>query len=489
VTADMDVAINAYIYLYPLVTMEITRQQAISGNAPGHGPMNTFSHLREFPAADFRSVVRPNFDTLYSSAWLDLTGGPVVVSAGADPDGRYYELPMYDMWTDVFAVPGQRTTGTAPGSWAVVPPGWQGSLPAGADRVDAPTPHVWIIGRTQTNGPADYPVVHKIQDAFELVPPSFVGARLVTADVDLRADLETPPLEQVNNMSADDFFTRGLGLMQRHPPHLTDWSLLAQMHRLGLVAGTRFADLEPGLRAALQDVPAVALQAMRQALPRLARVVNGWQMNIDTMGVYGNFYLKRAVVAMVGLGANAAEDAVYPALVADADGRPLTGDHDYVLHFDRDELPPVHAFWSVTMYDAEGFQAANALNRFALGNRDALRYNPDGSLDLYLQHVLPEPSREANWLPAPRGPLGVTMRLYSPRASVLTGTWAPPAVRRAGLPRLYPVLLLYLAWLACLSWSQRSNSMATMRSSCTPAASSDASHTIGGPITAGSRNL
>jgi hypothetical protein len=441
-TADMgpgearDVAISAYIYLYPLVTMELTRQQATNieaGKRPGCGPMNTFSHMREFPAAEFKTVVRPNFDTLYSSAWLDLTGGPVVVSAGADPDGRYYELPMYDMWTDVFAVPGQRTTGTAAGSWAVVPPGWPGSLPGGVDRIEAPTPHVWIIGLTQTNGPTDYPAVHKIQDAFCLTPLSHWGheAPPMTAVIDPDVDLETPPLEQVHSMSADEFFTRGLGLMRRHPPHLTDWSLLAQMRRLGLVAGAGFADLEADIRAALQDVPGAALQAMQQAFPRLAKVVNGWQVNIDTMGVYGNFYVKRAVIAMVGLGANAPEDAVYPVLLSDADGHPLTGENDYVLHFDRDELPPVHAFWSVTMYDAEGFQAANPLNRFAIGDRDALRYNPDGSLDLYLQHTSPGPDRDANWLPAPRGPLGVTMRLYSPKASVLTGTWTPPAVRRA----------------------------------------------------------
>jgi hypothetical protein len=440
-TADIDpgeargVGINAYIYLYPLVTMEMTRQQTTNfeaGNSPGRGPMNTFSHIREFPAADFKAVVRPNFDTLYSSAWLDLTGGPVVVSAGADADGRYYELPMYDMWTDVFAVPGQRTTGTAPGSWAVVPPGWPGRLPADVDRIDAPTPHVWIIGRTQTNGPADYPAVHKIQDAFDLTPLSHWGGQAppVTAVIDPGVDMDTPPLEQVNTMSADEFFTRSLGLMRRHPPHLTDWSLLALMRRLGLVAGARFTDLEPDVRATLQEVPAMALQAMQQAFPRLAKVVNGWQMNIDTMGVYGNFYVKRAVVAMAGLGANSPEDAVYPVLLADADGRPLTGENDYVLHFDQDELPPVHAFWSVTMYDAEGFQAANPLNRFAIGDRDPLRYNRDGSLDLYLQHASPGPDREANWLPAPEGPLGVTMRLYSPKASVLTGTWAPPPVRR-----------------------------------------------------------
>jgi len=441
-TADMDsgeahsVAVSAYICLYPLVTMEITRLQATNvepGQRPGFGPMNAFSHIREFPAADFKAVVRPNFDTLYSSAWLDLTGGPMVVSAGADPDGRYYELPMYDMWTDAFAVPGQRTTGTGAGVWAVIPPGWQGSLPRGVDRIDAPTPRVWIIGRTQTNGPADYPAVHKMQDSFGLIPLAHWGGQAppVTAAIDPAVDVQTPPLDQVNGMSAAEFFDLGLSLMKLHPPHLTDWSLIAQMRRLGLAAGARVDDLDPEVRDLLDDVPAQALQMMRQALPQLAKVVNGWQMNIDTMGVYGNFYVKRAIVAMMGLGANAAEDAIYPMLMADADGQPIIGDHDYVLHFGPDELPPVHAFWSVTMYDAAGFQAANPLNRFAIGDRDPLQYNADGSLDLYLQHESPGTEREANWLPAPRGPLGITMRLYSPQASVLTGTWAPPAVRRA----------------------------------------------------------
>ena len=430
-----DVGINAYIYLYPLVTMDLTRKQAVNiepGKRPGFGPMNTFSHIREFPPADFKAVVRPNFDTLYSSAWLDLTGGPVVVSAGADPDGRYYELPMYDMWTDVFAVPGQRTTGTEAGNWAVTPPGWQGGLPDGVDRIDSPTPYVWIIGRTQTNGPGDYPTVHKIQDTFLVTPLAHWGGQAppVTATIDPAVDMETPTLDQVNSMSAEEFFDYGLGLMTLQPPHLTDWSLIAQMRRLGLVAGARFADLDPAVQSALRDVPAAALQAMQQAFPRIAKVVNGWQMNIDTMGVYGNFYVKRAIVTMVGLGANSAEDAVYPILMADADGRPLNGNNDYVLHFDQDGLPPVHAFWSVTMYDAEGFQAANSLNRFAIGDRDPLQYNADGSLDLYIQHTSPGPDKETNWLPAPNGPLGITLRLYSPKASVLNGTWTPPDVRR-----------------------------------------------------------
>ena len=161
------------------------------------------------------------------------------------------------------------------------------------------------------------------------------------------------------------------------------------------------------------------------------RSVNGWETNTDSIGVYGNFYLKRAIVSMVGLGANQPDDAIYPLNVADGNGQPLDGTHDYILHFEQDQLPPVDAFWSVTMYDAEGFPAANPINRFAIGDRDDLTYKEDGSLDLYVQHDGPGDGHASNWLPAPRGPLAVTMRLYAPAPQALDGRWTPPPIRRA----------------------------------------------------------
>lgn len=431
-----EIAVEGYVYFYPMLSMDVTRRMMTnvpSGVKSGFGPANCFHHMPAFPDADLRVVVRPNFDTLYSSAWLDLTHEPHVVSA-PDTNGRYYMLPMLDMWSDVFAVPGKRTSGTAAAHYAVVPQGWKGTLPGGVQRIEAPTPHVWIIGRTQTNGAADYAAVAKVQEGYRITPLSQWGKppQVVEFKPDPTVDMKVDPLTQVNTMSAARYYGYAAELLKLNPPHITDWSTIARLAKLGIEPGKSFEfdKAAPEVQRAMERAVVDGLQSMKSKVPTLARVVNGWQMNTDTMGVYGNYYLKRAIVAMVGLGANQPEDAVYPLCVGDADGKPLDGNHNYVLHFDKDQLPPVDAFWSVTMYDAEGFQSANEINRFAIGDRDALKYNADGSLDLYIQHASPGADKVSNWLPAPTSALGVTMRLYAPRAQVLDGRWVPPAIRR-----------------------------------------------------------
>lgn len=432
-----EIGIEAYHYLYPLILMDITRRVTTNlepTRKPGMWPMNVFHHMRAFPTADFREVVRPNFDTLYSIAWLNLTKEPMVVSV-PDTHGRYYLLPMLDMWSDVFAVPGKRTSGTSAANFAVVSQGWKGKLPERVERIEAPTPYVWIIGRTQTNGPKDYDDVHKVQDGYTVTPLSQWGKKPEPAKAVIApgVDMKTPPLVQVNTMPAARFFSYGAELMKLSPPHVTDWSTVARLKRIGIEAGKSFDfdKASPAVRAALERATVDGLKVMKDKTPTMARVVNGWQMNTDTMGVYGNYYLKRAIVAMVGLGANQPQDAIYPLNVSDADGKPLDGTNKYVLHFKKEELPPVGAFWSLTMYDAEGFQVANKLDRFAIGDRDELKYNADGSLDIFMQHESPDKDKESNWLPSPaQGVLGVTMRLYAPEAQVIDGRWAPPAIKR-----------------------------------------------------------
>jgi hypothetical protein len=433
------IGVDAYLYFYPLITMDLTRKQSTNiepGKEIGKGPMNMFVSVPTYPPADFKGVVRPNFDTLYSIAWLDLTKEPMIVSA-PDTNGRYYLLPMLDMWTDVFASPGWRTTGTQAANFLIAPPGWSGDTPTGMTRIDAPTPYVWIIGRTKTDGPQDYDAVHKIQAAYKITPLS-QNYSPPTVTIDASVDMKTPPKVQIDIMPAEKYFAYAAELLKVIPPRITDQPMIAQLKKIGFERGKSFEldKANPAIRKGLQGASEDAQQLMAWKIPTLARVVNGWSMNTDTMGVYGNYYLKRAIVAQLGLGANLPEDAIYPLNLADETGKPLDGANKYTLHFEKGATPPVDAFWSVTLYDTGGFQVANALNRFTVSSWMPFKYNVDGSLDLYFQNESPGSDKEANWLPAPKGPFNLTMRLYAPRSEALTGKWDPPPVTRVSLPSI-----------------------------------------------------
>jgi hypothetical protein len=395
--------------------------------------MNVMFNVPTFPTADMRQVVRPNFDTLYSLAYLDLTKEPMTVSV-PDTGGRYYLLPMLDMWSDVFASPGWRTTGTQAGNFLITPRGWSGTVPAGFTQIEAPTPYVWIIGRTKTDGPPDYDAVHQIQAGYKITPLSEWGKtpKPVEVKLDPNIDMKTPPKIQVDTMKGGAYFGYAAELLKLQPAHLTDQPIIARMKRIGIEPGKSFdvSKVDPVVRKALEDAPATAQQLMAWKVPTIARVVNYWSMNTDTMGVYGNYYLKRAIVAQLGLGANLPEDAIYPLNLADETGKPLDGASKYTIHFDKGAAPPANAFWSVTLYDGDGFQVANSLNRFAVSSWMSFKYNPDGSLDLYFQNESPGANKEANWLPAPKGPFNLTMRLYAPKSEALTGKWNPPPITK-----------------------------------------------------------
>src|SRR5580698_10210828 len=257
------IAADAYIYFYPLVTMDVTRKQ-LTNVEPGKGvgsPMNVLFNVPAFPTADMRQVVRPNFDTLYSFGYLDLTKEPMVVSV-PDTGGRYYLLPMLDMWTDVFASPGWRTTGTQAGNFLVTPRGWSGTVPAGFTQIEAPTPYVWIIGRTKTDGPADYDAVHKIQAGYKITPLSDWGKtpKPVEVKLDPSIDMKTPPKIQVDTMKGGDYFAYATELHKLKPPHLTAEPIIAQMKRIGIESGKSLdiSKLDPAVRNALEDAPTAA---------------------------------------------------------------------------------------------------------------------------------------------------------------------------------------------------------------------------------------
>ena len=259
------IGVDAYLYFYPLITMDVTRKQSTNigpGKEIAKGPMNMFVSVPTYPPADVKLVVRPNFDTLYSVAWLDLTKEPMIVSV-PDTNGRYYLLPMLDMWTDVFASPGWRTTGTQAGNFLVTPPGWTGDTPSGMTRIDAPTPYVWIIGRTKTDGPQDYDAVHKIQAGYKTTPLS-QNYSPPTVTIDPSVDMKTPPKVQVDTMPAEKYFAYAAELLKVIPPHITDQPMIAQLKKIGFEPGKSFEldKANPAVRKALESASDDARQLM-----------------------------------------------------------------------------------------------------------------------------------------------------------------------------------------------------------------------------------
>ena len=434
---------DAYIYGYPLITMDLTRQVTTNVAAPEglRAPMGQFINAREYPTAAYRDVTAPNADTLYSVAWLDLSKEPYVLSLPDEGD-RYYLMPMLSGWTDVFQVPGKRTTGDKAQTYAITGPGWKGSLPAGVTEYKSPTSMVWILGRAYCTGtPEDYKAVHALQDQYKLVPLSAYGKPYTPppAKVDLGIDMKTPVRDQVNRMDAATYFKRLAALMKDNPPASEDTEIVARMAKIGVVPGQDFdiGKLDPAVAQALQSVPKSAIDKIMAHLKAAGAVVNGWEV-ITKTGLYRTDYLQRALIAAIGLGANRPQDAVYPVDEVDRDSQPLNGasNNKYVMHFAKDETPPVKAFWSLTMYDPQYFFVANPLNKYTVSPRNALKYNPDGSLDVYVQNQSPGAEWEANWLPAPTGDFILMMRLYWPQEtppSIIDGSWiVPPVIRDGG---------------------------------------------------------
>ena len=428
---------DAFLFGYPLVLVDVTRQVStnVAAATADKAPMNQLAHKRAFPDYTFTDVVSPNADTLYSVAWLDLAKEPIVLSVPAIKD-RFYMVELMGAWTDVFASPGSRTTGTDKGDFAIVGPSWRGDLPAGTKAIQSPTNLAWMIGRTQTNGKSDYKAVHAIQDQFALTPLSAWGkpaTKPAAGQVDASVDMKTPPPAQVAKMDAATFFGRLNRLMQDNPPAAADAPALARFAKLGIAPGKPFevATLDPSLASALEE----GMQAGREKLLAAAKAshgteVNGWTILPGNVANFGTDYTFRAVVALVGLGANLPSDAIYPHAVADSEGQPLSGANRYTMHFAKDQLPPVKAFWSITTYNDKQNFIQNPIDRYAIGDRDALKRDADGGLTLYFQKDSPGKDKESNWLPVPEGAFNLFMRLYWPEQAIADGTWKMPPVER-----------------------------------------------------------
>ena len=435
-TDKIKLGAQAYLYGYPLVLMDLTR----ANSALSMGPENQLHFTREFPDANFKGVVRPNADTLYTSSFIDMQEGPWVLDMPANTE-RYELIPLMDAWSHVFASPGTRQGGAHDRCFLLAGPTWQGSAPPELELLRSPTRMVWLLGRTQTNGSADYPAVHRIQNRLRLQSladwqqqrgqqrgqtPLLKGSVPIES---IESIQPISPLAQMEGLSAEDFFVRLMRLMADNPGAAEDAPMLQAMAGLGLVPGQTVQLAWPG-RWRLALGRWLADRQVGKALKQ-ASADGAWFTPPLLLGQYGMNYDMRAAVARVGLGANLPQDAMYPNTRVDHQGQPLNGKHRYRLHFEASQLPPVKAFWSITAYGADDFFIDNPLHRFALGDRDPLLFNPDGSLDLWIQAQSPEPAKQSNWLPVQEGAAFLlNARLYWPKPQALDGRWQMPRVER-----------------------------------------------------------
>ncbi len=430
-----EIAEEAYIYGYPLLTMEMTRRVMTNVAAPNatRAPMGQIVRVRGYPDASYRDVTAPNADTLYTTIWLDVAKEPWVLSI-PDMGDRYYLFPMLDAWTTVFQVPGKRTTGDKAQKYAITGPGWKGELPEGVKEYKSPTSLVWILGRIYCSGtPEDYKAVHEVQDQCTAVPLGSYGKEFKPpeANVDPAIDMKTPVREQVNSLDAVSYFKLLAELMKSNPPAQADAPILAKMAKIGIAPGE--FDATKLDAAAVSDVPKHAFAKIMGYFKNVGKPVNGWMFTTKA-GIYGTDYLDRALVTAIGLGANRPQDAVYPTSTADSDGKPYDGANKYVMHFDKGQMPPVDGFWSLTMYDSDYFFVNNPLNRYTVSSRSKFKTNADGSVNVLIQHENPGAEMEPNWLPAPKGKFILMLRLYWPKEkdpSIIDGSWVIPPVKIA----------------------------------------------------------
>ena len=433
------IAVDAYIYGYPLVTFDMARRQQTNVAAPDgeHAPMGQMIKMRSYPAVDNHCCAAPNADTLYTLAWLDVASEPWIFGIPEMGD-RYYIMPMLDGFSEVFNVASASATGGRPQQYAITGPGWSGTLPEGVTRVESPTAMVWLLGRIYCTGtPEDYQAVHDLQDQFSLVPLSAYGKPHTppTGLVDPEFDMKTGVRAQVNALGIYTYLDHLAKLLKTNPPKAADAEIVARMARIGIVPGQDFDGSKLGEldRKMIEAVPKLALVKMGLHLKQ-QKTTHGWLYFTSGVGNFGTDYLTRGMANLLGPGWNRPQDAIYPLSQKDADGKEYDGGKNrYVIRFEKGQLPPVDAFWSMTLYDGDFFFVPNPIDRYAVSQRDAFVANADGSIDIYIQTESPGKDKEANWLPAPRGKFQLVLRMYGPKQTaptIVDGSWTPPPVQQ-----------------------------------------------------------
>jgi hypothetical protein len=431
-------ALEAYVYGFPLVMMDMTKavMTAASKSEQYKAPINQFGRMRTYVDPGFKDCVRISVNSLWAFSFVDLGGEPVVYSQ-PDTHGRYIVMQALNMWTDDFASVGSRTTGTGAGSFLIVGPNWEGTPPSGIKQVfRSSTRYASILVQIACESPKEFSEINKLQDQLQLTPLSAWGKPYSppeTVPIDPSVDLTATPYDQVRLMTGEMFFTRLAAALKDNPPYRADAKAVERMKRIGIEVGKNFdpSELDPAIMRGINRAPAEVWYKFAIG-PYSAPTVNGWQ-NLLNIGRFGTDYTTRAFVAWFGLGALTADDAVYPSAFVDGDGNVLDGAKKYVLHLEKDEIFPSNSgVWSVSPY-RENFYVHNAINRYGILSSMPIKYNADGSLDIYIQANSPGADKDSNWLPCPPSlPFNLSVRVYQPKKPLLDGSYKIPPVKRTG---------------------------------------------------------
>jgi hypothetical protein len=426
---------DIYIYGYPLLLMDVSRRIHTAASHPGSysAPLNQFAHARFLPGPFDRRLTHPNVDCLNSSAWLDLNKEPIIFSVPRMR--RYFVFSFLSEWFEIIGTISSRNFGSHGGPVGFVGPNWSGKLPAGVKRIAPPTDFVWIDGYCAVSGAEDTQLAHSVQDEFLLTPLSGWDQPLVKHSLPsrLKVDQKTTPQEQVAGLDARRFYTHLARLMQKSPAQSHDSELLAECARIGFFPGEDFAfellpaDTIRAMDAAVAEAHSKIVDAEKRG--EAAIKANNWSLHTHP-GRYPKNYLPRAAAARASVFPALAEDLARFDTAIDHTGEPLRGANRYVINLPGNLMPPVNAFWSITLYDRSQRLVTNDIQRYAIGDRDRLRLNSDNSLSICIQHEWPGEIRDANWLPAPKDAFNLAFRLYWPKPDVLSGLWRPPVVTR-----------------------------------------------------------
>jgi uncharacterized protein (TIGR03000 family) len=439
-TNAREIAEEAYIYAFPMVMNYGTLfEYFIDKSSPAYkAPINQLFNTASVYTPKDTTIVTPNSDTPYSFICMDLRAEPIVLSLPEIEKSRYYSVQLIDMYTFNYGYMGSRTTGNGAGTYMVAGPNWKGEKPEGIAKVfRCETDFSFAVFRTQLFNPADIDNVKKVQAGYKA---QTLSAFLKTPAPPAAPEITWPTIDK--KLAETDPFAYLNFILQFCPPvgpADVEKPLRARFAKISIEAGKPFSvdKLTPERKAELEEGIKGALAKIKQKVATLGKDENGWRVATSGFGdraAYKGDWTLRAAAAMAGIYGNDAVEALYPMLATDSDGnKPDCSKNRYTLTFPKDQLPPVNAFWSVTMYDGKTqLLIENPINRYLINSPmlPDLKKNPDGSLTLYIQKDAPGTEKEPNWLPAPDGPIYVVMRLYWPKEGAIKGEWKPPAVMR-----------------------------------------------------------